>query len=166
MGHVCSLTIWPYCQAVSRTGRKSSCDRNLVVQRKTKWSRSTATQRSGDYMTASMKAAVHLGKDYEDNLRVTKNTEFSEIRSLFSITQKLILDQEDELFGVSTTDWDQTPWMRRTSIHEHVIKFSTAEVYVLSWSALCLGGKIAEYPLSVQSRTNRIGWVYTILSLS
>ena len=60
--------------------------------------------------------------------------------------------------GVSKTDWDQTPWMRSTSIHEHVIKFSTAKVYVLSWSALCLGGKIAEYPQSVQSWTKRIEW--------
>ena len=63
----------------------------------------------GLFMNASMMAAVHLGKDYEDNLRVTKNTEFSEIRPLFHITQKLILDQEDEIFGVSTIDRDQSP---------------------------------------------------------
>ena len=38
------------------------------------------------------------GKDYEDNLCVTKNTEFFVFRPLFSITQKLLLDQEDEIF--------------------------------------------------------------------
>ena len=55
-------------------------DRNLVVQRKTNWSRSTPTQCSGDHiMNASVKAAVLLGKDDEEKLRVTKSTEFSEI---------------------------------------------------------------------------------------
>ena len=36
------------------------------------------------FLTASVKAAVHLGKDYEENLRVTRKTEFFEIRHLFS----------------------------------------------------------------------------------
>ena len=44
-----------------------------------------------------MKAAVHLGKDCEENLRATKNTEFFEVKPLYSITQKLIRDQEDEI---------------------------------------------------------------------
>ena len=100
----------------------------------------------GLFTNASMKAAVHLGKDSEENLRVTKITEFTEIRPLFSITQNLIFDQEDEIFGVSTMDWDQTPWMRSTLIHEHVMKLSTAKVHVVSDSVLCHGGNIAEDP--------------------
>ena len=77
----------------------------------------------GLFITASIKAAVHLGKDYEENVHVMKSTEFSKVRPLFSITQKLLFDQEDEMFGVSTIDCDQTPWMRSTLIYEHVIKF-------------------------------------------
>ena len=45
-------------------------------------------------MAASMEEAVHLGKDSEEHLRVTRNTDISEIRPLFSITQKLVLDQQ------------------------------------------------------------------------
>ena len=112
----------------------------------------------GLFITASIKAAVHLGKVYEENLHVMKNTEFSKFRPLFSITQKLMFDQEDEMFGISTIDCDQTPWMRSTLIHEHVIKFSTARVHVFSDSVLCLGGKIAEYQPSVQTWTNGIEW--------
>ena len=37
-----------------------------------------------------MKAAVHLGKDYEEHLGAMKNTDFSEIQPLLSITQKWI----------------------------------------------------------------------------
>ena len=71
-------------------------------------------------MFASMKAAVHLGKDYEENSRVTRKTEFSEIRPMFSITQKLVFDQQDETFGASTIDWDQSTW-----VHERSVKLST-----------------------------------------
>ena len=83
-----------------------------------------------------MKAGVHLGKDYEGNLRATKNTDISEIKHWFSITQKLIRDRVNENFGVSTIDWDQTPWMRSTLLHEHAVKLSTAKVYVFSDSVL------------------------------
>ena len=107
---------------------------------------------------ASMKAAVHLGKDYDEKLRVTVNTEFSEIRPLFSITKKLVLDQQDDIVGVSTIDWDQTLWIESTLVHEHAVKSSTAKVYVFSDSVLCLGGRIAEYPQSVKSWLDKIEW--------
>ena len=58
------------------------------------------------FVNAFMKAAVHLGKDCEENLRVTKNTKFSKIRLSFSLTRKLIFDQELEIFGTSKVDWD------------------------------------------------------------
>ena len=60
----------------------------------------------GFFWSASMKAAVHLGKDVEGNLLVTKNTDFSEIKLLLSITQKFIRDQENVFCGVSKIDWD------------------------------------------------------------
>ena len=68
--------------------------------------------KKGMFMTTSTKSAVHLGKDREENLRVKKSTRFSELRTLFSITQKLIFEPEEELFGVKTVDWDQSPWMK------------------------------------------------------
>ena len=85
-----------------------------------------------------------MSENYEETVRVTKNTASAEVLPLFSITQKLILDQDDEICGVSVIDWDQTPWKRRTFIHEHVIKLPTAKIYVFSDSVLCFGGKVAE----------------------
>ena len=52
----------------------------------------------------------------------TKNTEFSETSICVPSRRNLIRDQEDEIFGVSTIDWDQSPWMRSTLLHEHAIK--------------------------------------------
>ena len=44
-------------------------------------------------MNASMKAAEHVGIDYEAIVRVTRTPEFSEIRPSFSLTQKEVVDQ-------------------------------------------------------------------------
>ena len=57
-------------------------------------------------MSATMKAAVHHGKDYEENLRTTKNTDFDKILLLFDITRKLIFEQKRDIYGISTIDWD------------------------------------------------------------
>ena len=57
-------------------------------------------------MNASMKAAEHVGIDYEAIVRVTRTTEFSEIRPSLSLTQKDVVGQQNEMFGISTIDWD------------------------------------------------------------
>ena len=77
----------------------------------------------------------------------------SKINPLFNVTRKLIQDQEHEIDGISTIE---IQWMRSTLLHEDVVKLSTAKVYVFSDSVPCLGGRVAEYPQSVQSCKNRI----------
>ena len=57
-------------------------------------------------MSATMKAAVHLGQDYRENSRTTTNTDFEKIMLSFDITRKLILDQSQETYGISTIDWN------------------------------------------------------------
>ena len=61
----------------------------------------------GSFMDASMKAAVHVGIDYEAIVRVTRTPEFSEIRPSLSLTQKEVVDQQNEIFGIATIDWDK-----------------------------------------------------------
>ena len=51
-------------------------------------------------MSATMKAAVHLGQDYQVDLRTTKNTDFEKVKHLFDNSQKLILTQKNEIYGV------------------------------------------------------------------
>ena len=67
-----------------------------------------------------MKAAVHLGPMYSENLVVYKNTNFEEIQILFCITQNLIsgpLWRESE----GKTNWEQNSLMD--------------EVYAVPWSS-------------------------------
>ena len=54
------------------------------------------------FMSATRKAAVHLGQDYEENLRKTKNTDFEQVKALFEISKILILIHKSEIYGIST----------------------------------------------------------------
>ena len=72
----------------------------------------------GLFLSATMQAAVHLGKDDQENLRTTNNTDFDKIKPLLDITPKLIVDQEHdihiyiyiEIYGIYLIDWDTIPW--------------------------------------------------------
>ena len=46
----------------------------------------------GIFMSATVKTAVHLGQDCQENLRTNKNTNFEKVKQLFDTSQKLILD--------------------------------------------------------------------------
>ena len=54
-------------------------------------------------MSVTLQAAVHLGKDYTENLRSTKNQPRKSLRQLFQVTERLIRDQT-EMTGLTTID--------------------------------------------------------------
>ena len=59
---------------------------------------------------------------------------------MFEISEQLILEQSDEIFGVSQISRESSPWKQLSLVNdEEVISLSHAKVYVFSDSALCLG---------------------------
>ena len=54
-------------------------------------------------ISVTRQVAVHLGKDYIENLRSTKNQTKKSLRQLFQVTEKLITDRT-EITGITTTD--------------------------------------------------------------
>ena len=72
-------------------------------------------------MSSAMKAAIHLGPNYTENLEVFKNTNFEEIQSLFGITQKLILDHSEEILNVKPIESTAPSWTRSILSHDQVI---------------------------------------------
>ena len=85
----------------------------------------------GPLMSTTMKAAMHLGPHYVENLEVYKNTNFEELQNLFDITPKLM--------NVTTIDWTSPSWTRSTLTQDQVITWTKAKVRVYSDSVLCLG---------------------------
>ena len=67
----------------------------------------------GIFLNAILRAAVHLGQDYEANLRHVKNHLWGSARQLFNETGKLIGGQT-EITGVKTVDFKELTWMYDT----------------------------------------------------
>ena len=62
------------------------------------------------------------------------------LKQMFDISEKLIAEQSDEIYGVNTINWDDSSWKHLSLIgDEEVISLSHATVYVFSDSVLCLG---------------------------
>ena len=56
-----------------------------------------------------MEASVLMGKNYSKNLHSIKNTGTDlTMKQMFDISEKLIVGQPDEIYGVSTINWDDS----------------------------------------------------------
>ena len=65
---------------------------------------------------------------------------------MFDISEQLILEQSDGIFGVSQISWESSPWKQLSLVNnEEVISLSHAKVCVFSDSVLCLG-KVNQNP--------------------
>ena len=66
------------------------------------------------FMSVTLQAAVHLGKDYTENRRSTKNQPLKSLKQLFQVTKRLTTDLT-EITGLTTIDWQQ-PMGRETTL--------------------------------------------------
>ena len=70
------------------------------------------------------------------------------MKQMFDISEKLISEQSDEIYGVNTFNWEDSSWKYLSLIgDEQVISLQRTKVYVFSDSVLCLG-KMNENPQS------------------
>ena len=98
------------------------------------------------------------GKNYSDNWHSIKNTEDHTMKQMFDISEKLITEQSDDIYGVSTINWEYSSWKYLSLVgDEQVISLLHAKVYVFSDSVLCLG-KMNEFPQSNYAWEDRLTW--------
>ena len=64
-------------------------------------------------MNVTLQAPVHLGRDYMENLRFTKNQFLKSVTWLVQVTEKLIEDQT-EISGLTTIDYNELRWRSTT----------------------------------------------------
>ena len=58
------------------------------------------------FMSSTLEASVFMGKNYLENLHSIKNTGNNlSLKQMFDISEKLIVEQSDEIFGVNTINW-------------------------------------------------------------
>ena len=77
---------------------------------------------------------------------------------MFEISEQLIVEESDEIFGVSQISWESSPWRQSSLVNdEEVISPSHAKVYVFSDSVLCLG-KMYQNPTSNTVWERQLDW--------
>ena len=80
------------------------------------------------------------------------------MKQMFDISEKLIAEQSDEIYGVNTINWCDSSWKHLSLIgDEEVISLLHTKVYVFSDSVLCLG-KVSENPKSNIAWEERLKW--------
>ena len=89
------------------------------------------------FMSSTLQASVFIVKNYSDNLHSIKKTEALTMKQMFDISEKLISEQSDEIYGVNTRNWEDSSWKYFFLVgDEEVISLSNTKVHVFSDSAL------------------------------
>ena len=109
-------------------------------------------------MSSTLQASVFKGKNYSDNLHSIKNTKDLTMKQMFDISEKLITEQSDEIYGINTINWDNSSWKYLSLVgDEEVISLLHTKVYVFPDSVLRLG-KMNENPQSNIAWEDRLTW--------
>ena len=109
-------------------------------------------------MSSTLQASVFMRKKYSENLHSIKNTEDLTLKQMFDTSEKLISEQSDEIYGMSTFNWEHSSWKYLTLVgDEQVISLLHTKVYVFSDSVLCLG-KVNENPQSNTVWEDKLTW--------
>ena len=100
-----------------------------------------------------------LGKNYSEKLHSIKNTGNDlTLKQMFDISEKLIVGQSDDIFGVSPITWEDSSWKQLSLVNdEEVISLSQAKVHEFSDSVLCLG-KVNQNPTSNTVWEQQLDW--------
>ena len=111
------------------------------------------------FTSSTLQASVFMGKNYSDNWHSIKNTEDLTMKQMFDISEKLITEQSDEIYGINTISWENSSRKYLSLIcDEQVISLQRAKVYVFSDSVLCLG-EMHENPQSNIAWEDRLTWL-------
>ena len=136
---------------------------NDQVRERQKQSSKDATEDSDKHsliwrmlMSSTLQASVFMRKSYSDNLHSIENTEDLTMKQMFDISEKLISEQSDEIYGVNTINWEDSSWKHLSLVGGgKVISLSHTKVYVFPDSVLCLG-KMNENPQSNYAWEDRL----------
>ena len=110
-------------------------------------------------MSSTLEASVLMGKNYTENLHsIRKTGKDLTMKQMFDISEKLIAEQSDEIYGVNTINWSNSAWKHLSLIgDEEVVSLLHKKVYVFSDSVLRLG-KMGENPLSNVVCEGKLAW--------
>ena len=111
------------------------------------------------FTSSTLEASVFMRKNYSENDIPSKNTgKDLSLKQMFDISEKLIVEQSDEIFGVSQISWENSPWKQLSLVNdEEFISLSHAKVCLFWDSVLCLG-KVNHNPATNTTWEEQLSW--------
>ena len=79
------------------------------------------------------------------------------MKQMFDISEKLIVGQSEEIYGVNTINWIDNSWKHLSLIGDEEVISLSHTVHVFSASVLSLG-KVNENPQSNIAWENKLTW--------
>ena len=136
----------------------SAKEAKAILKRCNKRQRQTFCDMENVYIFKTLRASVFMGKNNSDNWHSIKNTEDLTMKQIFDIFEKLITDQSDEIFGMSTIFGEHCSLKYLSLVgDQQVINLLHKKVYVFSDSVLCLK-RMNENPQSNIAWEDRLTW--------
>ena len=106
------------------------------------------------FMSSTLEASSFIGKSCSENLHSIKNTEDLTMKQILGISEKLITEQSDEIYGVNTITWCDSVWKHSSLIGgEEVVSLSRKGSRIFR----CLR-KMSENPLSNIVWEDKLTW--------
>ena len=81
----------------------------------------------GLFVSSTMKAAIHLGLNYEKNIEILKCRNFENVGNLFTLTEILVTENSSQTLSVSRIDCRPSCWTESTLAHDPVKKWSRSK---------------------------------------
>ena len=103
----------------------------------------------GMFMFSTLEASIFMGKNFSEKIRSIKNTGNDlTMKQMFDISEKLIVGQTDESYGVKTINCEDSSWEQLPLVGDEE---------VISDSVLCLG-KTHQNPQSNTVWEDKLTW--------
>ena len=64
----------------------------------------------GMFMSSTLQASVFMEKNYSDKWHSNKNSKDLTMKQMFDISEKLVSEHPDEIYGMKTINWENSSW--------------------------------------------------------
>ena len=91
-------------------------------------------------------------KNYSDNWHSIKNTDDLTMKQMFDISEKLITEQSDEIYGVKTVNWENSSWKYLSLVGDEQV-ISLGKMNENPRSNIAWGERLAWFKSSPEYRT-------------
>ena len=90
-------------------------------------------------MSSTLEASEFMGKHHSENSHSVKNTGNDlTLKQIFDTSEKLIVEQSDEIFGVSQISWENSSWKQVSLVSDEEVSVSRMQRFMYFQILCCV----------------------------